>query len=413
MAATSSYDVVIIGAGIGGGALATALSRAALSVLVLEKTLEHRDRVRGEWMGQWGVVEAKELGLYDAMIEAGGHHITRHVSYHEGVPVEEAEARALDLTPLVAGVPGPLAMGHPTTCNLFDRLAVESGAVLERGVDVAEIQPGASPSVRYTRDGEERTVTCRLIVGADGRGSFVRRQAGIELHADPQHHLFAGMLVEDAAGLRDDTQVIGAEKDVHFLVFPQGNGRARLYLGYGSEQHRRFTGDGDQRAFLDAFRLTCFPGSDAVVNATPAGPCNSYPNNDTWTETPYAEGVVLVGDAAGYNDPIIGQGLSITTRDVRLVRDALLGETAWSAAMFQPYAEERKERMRRLRFVATLTSLLENEFGPEAHDRRLRALERQAADPMLQLPQLAVMLGPHNLPEAVFDDSVRERLFAP
>jgi hypothetical protein len=32
---------------------------------------------------------------------------------------------------------------------------------------------------------------------------------------------------------------------------------------------------------------------------------------------------------------------------------------------------------------------------------------------MLQLPQLAVMLGPHNLPEAVFDDSVRERLFAP
>lgn len=413
MTSNSSYDVVIVGAGIGGGALATALSRAGVSVLALEKTLEHRDRVRGEWMGQWGVAEAKELGLYDAMMAAGGHHITRHVSYHEGVPVEEAEARALDLTPLVPGVPGPLAMGHPMMCNLFDRLAVASGAELLRGVDVVEIECGPHPSVRYMRDGAERTATCRMIVGADGRGSVVRRQAEIELHADPQHHLFAGMLVEDAAGWRDDTQVIGAEKDVHFLVFPQGGGRARLYLGYGSEQHRRFTGDGDQRAFLDAFRLTCFPGSDAIVNATPAGPCNSYPNNDTWTDRPYAEGVVLVGDAAGYNDPIIGQGLSITMRDVRLVRDALLGEKMWSTSMFQPYAEERKERMRRLRFVATLTSLLENEFGPEAHERRLRAFERQAADPMLMLPQLATMLGPHNLPEAVFDDSVRERLLAP
>jgi flavin-dependent dehydrogenase len=35
---------------------------------------------------------------------------------------------------------------------------------------------------------------------------------------------------------------------------------------------------------------------------------------DTWTEIPYAEGIVLVGDAGGYNNPIIGEGLSSTTR---------------------------------------------------------------------------------------------------
>jgi menaquinone-9 beta-reductase len=34
--------------------------------------------------------------------------------------------------------------------------------------------------------------------------------------------------------------------------------------------------------------------------------------------------VVLVGDAAGHNDPIIGQGLSIALRDVRLVGEAIL-----------------------------------------------------------------------------------------
>src|SRR6185503_13318452 len=106
-------------------------------------------------------------------------------------------------------------------------------------------------------------------------------------------------------------------------------------------------------AFLDAFRLQCVPGSEHLAGATPAGPCNSYPNEDTWTDTICAPGLVLLGDAAGSNDPIIGQGLSITLRDVGLIRDALLAEREWKPAMFAAYGEERKERMRRLRFSAS------------------------------------------------------------
>ena len=45
--------------------------------------------------------------------------------------------------------------------------------------------------------------------------------------------------------------------------------------------------------------------------------------NDTWTDSPCAPGVVLLGDAAGWNDPIIGQGLSIALRDVRMVADVV------------------------------------------------------------------------------------------
>jgi 2-polyprenyl-6-methoxyphenol hydroxylase-like FAD-dependent oxidoreductase len=121
---------------------------------------------------------------------------------------------------------------------------------------------------------------------------------------------------------------------------------------------------------------------------------------------------VLVGDAAGHNDPIIGQGLSITYRDVRIVRDILLTGGDWSAPAFAPYADERRERMRRLRFSATLQSRLENEFGPEAEGRRRRAFERRAQDPTLMLPALATMLGPERMPAAAFEDSVMERTLA-
>ena len=61
-----------------------------------------------------------------------------------------------------------------------------------------------------------------------------------------------------------------------------------------------------------------------MAKAIPAGPCATYPGDDTWTDTPYAPGVVLIGDAAGHNDPIIGQGLSIAMRDARMVRDLVL-----------------------------------------------------------------------------------------
>jgi len=84
-----------------------------------------------------------------------------------------------------------------------------------------------------------------------------------------------------------------------------------------------------------------------VANATSAGPCNSYGNEDSWTDVPYAPGVLLIGDAAGHNDPIIGQGLSITYRDVRIVSELLKSSDDWVSLSFASYGEERRERMRR------------------------------------------------------------------
>jgi 2-polyprenyl-6-methoxyphenol hydroxylase-like FAD-dependent oxidoreductase len=410
---SEQFDVVIVGGGIGGGALGTVLGRAGKRVLVLEKTTEYRDRVSGEWIAPWGVAELQALGLYDAFIAAGAHHVSKHVSYGDGIDPAAAEAGALPLVELLPGIPGPLCYGHPASCNLLQELAVASGATVLRGVtDIANVTLGASPSVTYVHGGAEHTATCKIVVGADGRGSIVRRAAGIELHRDPTHHLFSGMLIEGADGWPDDVQMLGAEGDVHYLAFPQGNGRVRLYLGYSSDQPQRLAGEGGQRAFLDAFRVKSVPLAHHLADARPAGPCNSYPNEDTWTDEPYAEGVVLIGDAAGHNDPIIGQGLSITYRDVRTVRDVLLASDDWSPSAFAAYGEERRERMRRLRFSATLQSRLENEFGEEAEARRKRAYQRRAADPTLMLPALATMLGPEKVPPMAFEDALMERTLA-
>lgn len=408
-----SWDAIVVGGGIGGSALGSVLARAGCSVLLLEKETEYRDKVRGEWIAPWGVSELRRLDLYEPLRGAGGHHVRSHRSAHDGPNPYPGGLGALDLGSLLPDVPGPMCLGHPHMCQVLSDLAAKSGARVLRGVDaieIGELERGGR-EVRFSHGGERHAETARLVVGADGRGSQVRKQAGIAVHRDPTHHLFAGLLVEGADAWPEEQQAIGVEGDRHFLIFPQGGGRARLYLGYALAQHKRLTGPDAAARFLDAFELRSLPEAEVFTQARPAGPCHSYGNEDTWTDSPAAPGVVLIGDAAGHNDPIIGQGLSITFRDVRLVSEALLASDDWSTAAFAGYAEERRERMRRLRFAASMAASLENEFGPEAEARRGRAGERLAADPTLGLWLFAAFAGPEALPEQAFEPAVRERLF--
>ena len=72
---TADDSVVIVGGGIAGSALATALARAGRPVVVLESTDVFRDRVRGESMMPWGVAEAQALGVADLLHAAGAHTV--------------------------------------------------------------------------------------------------------------------------------------------------------------------------------------------------------------------------------------------------------------------------------------------------------------------------------------------------
>ena len=406
----ADYDLIIVGGGIAGSALATVMAREGARVLLLEKSTVYEDRVRGEWIAPWGVAETRRLGLYDLLMEAGGHHVARHITFDESRPVEEAEASALPLSRFLPDVVGPLCIGHPHHCQTLFDAAGKAGAETHRGMETGAVVLGDSPSVTWTKDGAERTDRARLIVGADGRTSGVRESAGIALHQDPPHHMFAGMLVEGAHGWDDSLQAIGTEDDFGFLAFPQGDGRVRVYGSFSLDQRRRFAGPDGPRQFLDAFAMRCAPANRHLVAGRPAGPLLAYFNNDSWTDEPFAPGVVLAGDAAGWNDPIIGLGLSIAYRDVRVVSDLLKGSTDWSPALFAPYAEERAERMRRLRFTAALTAALDCEFGEGPKERRRRYHEAQKTDPMVGAHAFAVMAGPESLPPDVFTPAHRARV---
>src|SRR2546423_6666328 len=170
-----SADVVVVGGGIAGSALATVLARGGLEVYVLERQKVYRDKVRGETLQPWGVAELCRLGLDDALLGAGGGYCRRVVPYDETTDPEAAEANAFALDELLPGVRGSLNVGHPEACEALARAAVASGAGLARGIGEVEVEPGSAPKGTFQLDGFEHPITCRLVIGADGRCSSVRR----------------------------------------------------------------------------------------------------------------------------------------------------------------------------------------------------------------------------------------------
>jgi len=395
-------DVVVVGGGIGGSALAGYLARAGLEVVVIEQLTEFADRVRGEWMAPWGVAELKKLGLHQRFLDAGGHHLARSIGYDELLTREQAEAGERNLAEDCPGVAGPLCLEHVVMQNEALAAAEESGVRVLRGVSRVQVTAGDFPSVAFEHDHARQEVRCRWIVGADGRTSTVRRQLGMAIQEAPLDHLIVGLLVDGADDWPEDLQCLGKFGDLHYLVFPQGGGRVRIYGDYAYEGRARFTGEEGARQLLAAFDIPQVPHSHAIANARPIGPCRSYPSQDAWVDEPCVQGAVLIGDAAGYNDPILGQGLSVTLRDARSVAEILATTPNWSVEMLRPYVAERRERLRRLRFTAAFVTTLNARFGAEDLERRARAFGRIAVDPGLLRVTQAAFAGPETVPAACF-----------
>lgn len=401
-------DIVVVGGGMAGATMALVLARAGLTVTVVEQQLSYRDRVRGEYMQPWGVAEAQRLSISEILVKAGGFFARRIIPYDEINSPHAAEATVRKLDELVPGLPGAMCISHPAACLALSQAAETAGATVIRGIGRPTVTPGSEPAVTFELDGVEHRLSCRLIVGADGRSSTVRAQAGIRLLRDEPTHLVSGMLVDHVPEWPQEDIAIGTEGDVYFLIFPQGGQKLRLYACTALDQRSRYRGLAGPRRFLDDFRgLSCVPWHEALGRATPIGPCATMGGEDTWTEVPFVEGVVLIGDAGGYSGPIIGQGLSLALRDVRLLSEILLEQPEWALAGFERYAERRREGLRRMRIAAEFRAVLSAQFGPEAAARRAHFRDLVREDPNLGIVAVVTHLGPDRAPAWVFDETIR------
>lgn len=396
----SHYDVVTVGGGLAGAALAKGLAERGYKVLVVEREKTFKDRVRGEQIHPWGVAELKELGVYEQIREECGHDLPWFDMF--SWPHQMAHRNLMETTPQQAP---EFAFHHPTMQETVLRAAETAGAEVRRGSRVTAVEPGSSPRVTVeSESGTSEVIDTRLVVGADGRRSLVRQWGGFDVKCDPPGRFIAGVLLESSRVPADTSHVVFNTRNGRIsALFPQKNGQLRAYLGYPESEPFRLSGDGDIRKFIDESVATGVP-PEFFDTTTTCGPLASFDGADTWVEHPYRDGVALIGDAASSNDPSFGEGLSLTVRDARVLRDHLLNNDDWEKAG-HAYAEEHDRNYGVIHKVTGWFSSMFLEQGPEADARRGKAFPRFAEDPM-RIPD-HLFSGP----ELPLDESVRKRFF--
>jgi 2-polyprenyl-6-methoxyphenol hydroxylase-like FAD-dependent oxidoreductase len=347
----------------------------------------------------WGVAEARALGVEQALLDAGAHVAPRWFNYH--LPDQRAEIPAGMMVP---EVPGSMNIRHPRACAALEHAARDAGASVSRGTRDLDLTLGPEPVVRWNDAAGSHEIRGRIVVGADGRASRVRKALGVELNRAPVLNHVAGLLI-GGLDLDASADFVAGEGDLFMAGFHQEGGRARVYLCPGVSQADRFTGAGKVERFLSECAFECLPFGTELSRGTQDGPLATYPGDDTWVDQPYGGGAVLIADAAGYSNPIVGQGLSIAMRDARTVRDVLRGDD-WSAGAFEEYAMERNERMRRLRFIANTVAITEAEDADNRDARREKWEELMASDERAFLVLAAAFGGPEMAPADAFADEL-------
>jgi 2-polyprenyl-6-methoxyphenol hydroxylase-like FAD-dependent oxidoreductase len=129
-------------------------------------------------------------------------------------------------------------------------------------------------------------------------------------------------------------------------------------------------------------------------------------------DDPVDEGLVLIGDAAGWIDPLIGQGLAMAMRDTRSIAEVLLEESDWDPAAFASYADERRQRLAILALNARVHQHLDVDFSPSFSPLRLEVAEKTYEDELFQSLLGTQIRGPEYADPRVLEATERARLSA-
>lgn len=366
-----TFDVIVVGGGIGGSTLAGVLARSGLGVLVVEKEARFRDRIRGESTYPWGVAEAHRAGLGDLLEQAGRVELPAFQNYKD----QQVASTYLWATDSIDGLP-EIGFSHPRLQEEAFTWAASLGVTVIRPAKATGAALAGTPSVTVVQDGQSSEYSARLIVGADGRLSLARSWLGAETLADPEINRFGGPLVSGVRSNDRHADNIGDADDVRVNWFATSVDMTRLYLRAPAERLRAL---GVERSFeaLVAVAARAMP-EGALDEARPEGPIGFFGNNDIWASRLAGDDVVLIGDAAGSADPSYGLGTCLLFRDVRELSELLLADHDWRSAIAE-FAVRRRRYYEVVRERDRWTSELVFSQG-EAADRGREGHKRARQD---------------------------------
>ncbi|MGH7391763.1 MAG: FAD-dependent monooxygenase [Candidatus Rokuibacteriota bacterium] len=325
-------DVLIAGGGMAGAAAAAALGGLGLQVLVVEPGLDSAKRLAGELIHPPGTTDLAELGLLEGLRAAGGTPVhgfavfaggEGHVLPYAPAPGQRAEGFAMEHAAIAESIRGSLPRLPRVT--VWDRARV-TGLDLTRAAAVRAVV--AVP-------GDEWEVEARLLVGADGAGSTVRRLAGIG-HTRRRISTMIGYTLPGARLPHPGFGTIFLDGPAPALAYAVAPDVVRVLFDVPGPA------DGiDVARRPDHLQALSAPLRDHLRRALPAQRPLTSASYSIVSGAVVRGRVVLVGDAAACCHPLTATGLSACTRDAVRLRDAIRAQPGDVAAALRRYAASR------------------------------------------------------------------------
>lgn len=297
------HPILIVGAGVAGSSLACELARAGCAVQLVDRARFPRPKVCGGCLSPRSVAA---LGRLDVEVGTlGARPISNFVLRADG------RATAFALAP-VAGH-APAAVSRSTLDEALVRRAAVAGADVREGVEVLGSERRSDHRLARARSvatGAEMELPADVVIAADGIGSVLARDAGLPEPAARERVVGAANVLDATAfdSPPDDravTMIAGPEGYCGLVRIEDGRWNAAACLR-ADWLHRSRSSPGDAMAsLLEREGILLSPAGRAALSSARACP----PLRRS-VRRPWADRLLLVGDAAGYHEPITGEGMA-------------------------------------------------------------------------------------------------------
>jgi flavin-dependent dehydrogenase len=310
MARGTDADVAVIGAGPAGAAAALFAAQRGQRVIVFDKQDFPRDKPCGEGLMPGGRPALRELGLEDGVVSDGAP------------PLEGIQFGLTGQPP--AAVPFPMHGGEQAGLGIrrltFDARLVE---VLGHDSRIQFCPHTEARDVRRGTDGMATVITAagevraRVVAVADGLRSAFRHRLGWTVGPRPPHRY--GIVAHWTMDAPVDPWVrITFDRGLEVYEGPVAGNQRMVGLLCYQDRMREFGGRLESR-----YREVAQSLRPALRNAELVGSVAAVGPFWYRASTVANDGVFLIGDAAGFTDPITGEGIAAGLRQARAFAAAL------------------------------------------------------------------------------------------